>query len=199
MKTKEESVTEPNEHPDEQPEIVDAEATEQPTNGEGPGVEAAEEPAVELTPEEKLAEAEARAAEYLDGWQRERAEFANARKRLERSRAEARQNATIELITNLLPILDDFERALDNVPESLAGDEWVDGVNLIYRKLLAILERENIERIPSVGEPFDPNYHEAVMQEESDEFESGIVVRELQSGYRLENRVIRTSMVVVAA
>lgn len=186
-------MTEHNDFTDEQPDVVNA-------NGETPpGATAGEQPAGERTVEEKLAEAEALAAEYLDGWQRERAEFANARKRLERGRAEARQNATIELIVTLLPILDDFERALDNVPEALAGDEWVGGVSLIYRKLLSVLERENIERISAVGEPFDPNYHEAVMQEESDEFESGRVIRELQSGYRLENRVIRPSMVVVAA
>jgi molecular chaperone GrpE len=188
-------VTEPNDWNDEQPEFVEAEESTQGSNGEAP--EAA--PAAEQTLEERLAQAEARAAEYLDGWQRERAEFANARKRLERSRAEARQNATIELIVGLLPVLDDFERALNNVPEVIAGDDWFNGVSLIYRKLQVILERENIERIASVGEPFDPNFHEAVLQEASDDYASGVVVRELQSGYRLDNRVIRPAMVVVAA
>lgn len=191
-------MTEPNERNDEQPEIVEAEAATQRANGEEPvAPEAGEQPA-EPTVEEKLAEAEARAAEYLDGWQRERAEFANARKRLERSRAEARQNATIEVISGLLPILDDFERAIDNVPEAIASGDWFSGISLIYRKLQGILERENIERIVSVGEPFDPAFHEAVMQEASDVFESGAVIRELQSGYRLDDRVIRPAMVVVA-
>lgn len=194
MTREERTVTESNEQNDEQPDVVEAEVPEQATNGGEPDATQAEEPTVE----QKLAEAEARAAEYLDGWQRERAEFANARKRLERSRAEARQNATIELIGSLLPILDDFERAIDNVPEAIASDGWFGGITLIYRKLQAILERENIERIVSVGEPFDPTYHEAVMQEASDVFESGAVVRELQSGYRLDNRVIRPAMVVVA-
>ena len=153
----------------------------------------------DLSLEEQLAEAEARAAEYLDGWQRARAEFANARKRLEKSRIEARRNATVEVIGKLLPILDDFGRALENVPETVAEDDWFAGIALVHRKLVGILEEENIERIDAVGAPFDPNFHEAVMQEESEEYESGVVMKELQSGYRLGERVIRPAMVVVAA
>lgn len=152
----------------------------------------------ELSMDERLAEAEARAAEYLDGWQRERAEFANARKRLEKNRLEARQFAIIDVISRVLPVLDDFQRALDTVSESIAQDDWYDGIVLVQRKLLAILENERIERIATVGEPFDPNVHEAVMQESSEDHESGAVIRELQSGYRLDNRVIRPAMVIVA-
>lgn len=153
----------------------------------------------EVSLEDKLATAEAQAAEYLDGWQRARAEFANARKRLEKSRIEARRNATVEVIGRLLPVLDDFGRALENVPEAIAEDDWFDGIALVHRKLTGILEEENIERIEAVGAPFDPNFHEAVMQEESEEYESGVVIKELQSGYRLEERVIRPAMVIVAA
>jgi len=153
----------------------------------------------ELAPEEKLAIAEAKAAEYLEGWQRARAEFANARKRLERERGEARRNATIDVVGRLLPILDDFERAMESVPGNIANDSWFEGVALVYRKLTSILDNVNIERIEAVGQPFDPNQHEAVLQEESDEYESGVVVRELQTGYRLNDRVIRPAMVVVAA
>lgn len=149
--------------------------------------------------EEQLELAEAKAAEYLDGWQRARAEFANAKKRLERSRVEARRNATVEVIGKILPVLDDFERALENVPETIAEDGWFEGIALIDRKLRDILQSENIERIETVGHPFDPNLHEAVLQEESDEYESGTVVKELQSGYRLDERVIRPAMVIVAA
>lgn len=153
----------------------------------------------EVSLEDKLAAAEAQAAEYLDGWQRARAEFSNARKRLEKSRIEARRNATVEVIGRLLPVLDDFGRALENVPETIAEDDWFDGIALVHRKLTGILEEENIERIEAVGAPFDPNFHEAVMQEESEEYESGVVIKELQSGYRLEERVIRPAMVIVAA
>lgn len=153
----------------------------------------------DLLPEDKLAEAEARAAEYLEGWQRARAEFANARKRMERDRAEARRNATIEVVSNLLPVLDDFERALASVPEEIASNSWFEGIALVDRKLRSILDNVDIERIEAVGQPFDPNYHEAVLQEESHEHESGTVIKELQSGYRLNDRVIRPAMVVVAA
>jgi molecular chaperone GrpE len=149
--------------------------------------------------EEKLAAAEAQAAEYLEGWQRARAEFANARKRLEKSRIEARRNATVDVVGKLLPILDDFTRALDNVPDHVAEDSWFEGVALVHRKLQGILEEAGIEPIEAVGAPFDPNYHEAVMQEESDEYESGIIIKELQKGYHLGERVIRPAMVVVAA
>lgn len=153
----------------------------------------------ELTLEERLEEAEGKAAEYLEGWQRARAEFANARKRLERERVEARRNATIEVVGSLIPILDDFDRALETVPEEIADDSWFEGVALVHRKLRTILDKVNIERIEAVGQPFDPNYHEAVLQEESEEYESGTVIKELQPGYRLQDRVIRPAMVVVAA
>jgi molecular chaperone GrpE len=180
----------------EQPDAADerAEQTGEAATEAGDG----DMPSGELTLEEQLEEAEARAAEYLDGWQRERAEFANARKRLEKSRAESRQNATIDVISRLLPILDDFERALDTVPDAMADDDWFEGIVLVHRKLVGILEGERIERIATVGEPFDPNVHEAVMQEPSGEYESGAVVRELRSGYRLDQRVIRPAMVIVA-
>lgn len=161
--------------------------------------DAATEDGEEPTLEQRLQEVEAQAAEYLEGWQRARAEFANARKRLERERSEARRNATIDVVSKLLPVLDDFERALENVPEHIAEDSWFEGVALVYRKLASILEDASIERIEAVGQPFDPNVHEAVLQEESDDHESGMVIKELQSGYRLNDRVIRPAMVVVAA
>ncbi|MDT8305296.1 MAG: nucleotide exchange factor GrpE [Anaerolineae bacterium] len=189
----------------EEAEAVETSETESVTaaNGEQVQAELQDDEALPEGDEEldlvaRLAEAEARAAEYLDGWQRERAEFANARKRLEKSRVEARQFATIEVISGLLPILDDFQRALDTVPEEIAQNDWYEGIVLVHRKLLGILEKAQIERIASVGEPFDPNVHEAVMQEPSSDHESGMVIRELQSGYRLESRVIRPAMVVVA-
>ncbi|HSM56377.1 MAG TPA: nucleotide exchange factor GrpE [Candidatus Sulfomarinibacteraceae bacterium] len=163
------------------------------------GEEAAEEEGKEPSLEERLQEAEAQAAEYLEGWQRARAEFANARKRLERERSEARRNATVDVVSKLLPVMDDFERALENVPEHIGEDSWFEGVALVYRKLASILEETQIERIKAVGQPFDPNVHEAVLQEESDDHESGTVIKELQSGYRLNERVIRPAMVVVAA
>ncbi len=149
--------------------------------------------------EENLAQSETQAAEYLDGWQRARAEFSNARKRLERERAEAYGKAAIDYAKKVLPILDDFDRALANVPESVEQDEWYEGIILVSRKMHSILMDLNVERIEAVGQPFDPNIHEALSLTEAEGFESGTVVEELQSGYRLGDRVIRPTLVNVAA
>ena len=164
----------------------------------GNGVEAAPPPDTAQTLEEQLAAAQSEAARNLDGWQRTQAEFANARKRFEKQRAETYANANIDLVSKLLPLIDDFERALDSVPESEQSDPWIAGVSLVYRKMLAVLEEMNVQTIPSVGETFDPNQHEALTQEPSDEFASGVVVREMRRGYRLGDRVIRPALVSVA-
>jgi molecular chaperone GrpE len=150
-----------------------------------------------LSLEERLAEVEAEAARNLDGWQRTQAEFANARKRFEKQRVETTVNAHIELVGKLLPLIDDFERALDSVPDDQQGTPWVAGVALVYRKMLSVLDELNVEPIPAVGEAFDPNLHEALSQEPSDEYDSGIIGREMRRGYRLGDRVIRPSLVTV--
>jgi len=126
------------------------------------------------------------------------AEFANARKRFDKQRAETYVNATIDLVSKLLPLIDDFERALDSVPENEQNDPWVAGVSLVYRKMSSVLDEMNVQVIPSVGEPFDPNQHEALTQESSDEHQSGVIVREMRRGYRLGDRVIRPALVSVA-
>jgi molecular chaperone GrpE len=156
------------------------------------------EEAVELGLEERLAKAEAQAAEYLDGWQRARAEFANARKRLERERAEAYLNASVDIARNLIPILDDYDRAIGSVPATIAGDTWFEGLRLLRRKLQVILENINVKPIEALGAAFDPNFHEALALKPSDQYESGTVIEELQTGYRLGDRVIRPSLVNVA-
>jgi molecular chaperone GrpE len=150
------------------------------------------------SPDDELAAARAEAARNLDGWQRTQAEFANARKRFEKQRAEAYVNANADLVAKLLPLLDDFERALAAVPPSDQDDPWLAGVNLVYRKMVAVLEEMGVEPVPALGAPFDPNMHEALGQEPSDEYESGLVAREMRRGYRLGERVIRPSLVMVA-
>ncbi len=164
----------------------------------GNGVESAAASETPQSLEEQLAAAQADAARNLDGWQRTQAEFANARKRFEKQRAETYINANVDLVSKLLPLIDDFERALDSVPKSQQNDPWVAGVALVYRKMMATLEEMEVSIIPSVGERFDPNIHEALTQEPSAEHESGIVVREMRRGYRLGDRVIRPSLVSVA-
>lgn len=126
---------------------------------------------------------------------RARADFANYKKRIERNRIQERQDMKGDIIKRFLPVMDDMLRALQNAPE----DPWVEGIQLIYRKLEGVLEAENITRIKAVGEEFDPNFHEAIGEVESDDYENGQVAEVLQEGYMLGERVIRPAMVRVVA
>jgi len=141
-----------------------------------------------------LAEAKAKAEEYLAGWQRAQADFINYKRRTEQEKEEISQFANAILILNLLPILDDLERALTSTPPRLAKLSWVDGIRLIERKLQAGLEAQGLSQIKALGEPFDPNLHEAARLGKGKE---EIVIEELQKGYKLHDRVIRPSKVVV--
>lgn len=152
----------------------------------------------ELTLEDQLAAAQAESAKNLDGWQRALADLSNARKRFDRQTQLSYTNATVEVVGKLLPVMDDFDRAMQNVPEEISGNNWFDGLGGVLRKMNHILDGINAERIPSVGEEFDPNIHEALSTEPSDEYESGVVTRELQGGYRIGDRVIRPALVYVA-
>lgn len=147
---------------------------------------------------QELESVKAQANEYLDGWQRARAEMANLRKRVEREQAEFTKLANASLIARILPVLDDFERASQTVPDNLRELTWVDGIILIWRKLQSILEAEGLQPIQAVGEQFDPLVHEAVVQEETAEHEDGQVISELQRGYKLHDRLLRPSLVKVA-
>lgn len=140
---------------------------------------------------------EAKAAEYLDGWQRTQAEFSNYKKRVERDQAARSEMMRAENIKKFLPVIDDVERALANRPAE--AEAWVNGIELIYRKLTSILDSEGVTRIEAVGQPFDPNLHEAIVQEPSDTVESGHVIAVVQAGYMLGERVIRHALVRVAA
>ncbi len=151
-----------------------------------------------LSLEQQLEAARAEAQQNLDGWMRTQAEFANARKRMEKQRSQTYANATVDVLTKFLPVLDDFGRALREVPPELADHSWLEGIQLVQRKITTILEGFNVKPIEAIGQPFDPNCHEAIMKEASDEYESGIVSKELQQGYQMGDRVIRPSLVYVA-
>ena len=142
----------------------------------------------------KKALAEEKSEKYLANWQRAQADLINYKRRSEQERAEVVNYANSTLILNMLPVLDDLERALGNVPDELAESPWIDGIRHIYRKLQAVLDAQGVSVIEAEGKDFDPNFHEAVMSVEGEE---GKVIEETQKGYKLRNRVIRPTKVKV--
>lgn len=139
-----------------------------------------------------------KSAEYLDSWRRAAADFSNYRKRAEKDTGEFTKFSNMLLISRLLPVLDDFERAMQTLPENLRDLTWIDGIMLIARKMRAVIEAEGVKPIEAEGKAFDPNIHEAVIHEESDKHEEGIVISELQKGYMLHDKVLRPTLVKVA-
>jgi molecular chaperone GrpE len=148
---------------------------------------------------EQLNQAQAQAAEYLDGWQRARAEFANYKRRTEAERIELSATAGADVLARVLPAIDDFDRAANTLPDDLKDHAWINGVMLIYRKLLNTLDASNVKPIVvQPGDTFDPTIHEAITHEDSDQFSSGQIIAELQRGYKMGERVLRPAMVRVA-
>lgn len=165
------------------------------------GAEAAETPAdaADARCEAELDRLRAEAAANLDGWQRARAEFANYKKRSEAERSQLIFLTGVRLIEKMLPVIDDFDRVIANLPDDLKDNGWIDGVLLTRRKLIGLLEDEGVTPIPvNPGDPFDPAIHEAVTHEDSDQVAAGQIIAELQKGYRLDERVIRPALVRVA-
>lgn len=147
----------------------------------------------------QLAEAQAQAAEYLDGWQRARAELANFRKRNERERSQWQIELRAEVVSSLLPVLDDFDRAMENLAEDIQEHDWVSGIALIYRKFQTQLNELGVREIPAAGETFNPELHDAMMSREEPDTEAGTIIEVLRKGYTLNERVIRPALVVVAS
>jgi molecular chaperone GrpE len=152
---------------------------------------------------QSLEEQKAKVAEYLDQWRRAMADFANYRKRQERDQAQATLWANAGLLQSLLPVLDDLERALSELPtaEGAGAQEaaWAEGVRLVERKMRTTLEKSGLQEITSEkGLTFDPNLHEAVSNEESAELPEGTILQTARRGYRLGERVLRPAMVKVA-
>jgi molecular chaperone GrpE len=147
---------------------------------------------------QQLEAAQQEAAENKLGWQRIAADFANYKRRTEQDREQMMGLANEVLLAKLLVIVDDFDRAIVNVPAELHDNGWVGGIAAIDRKLDALLASEGLSPIEAVGKPFDPHEHEAVVQEERTDVADGTVVAELQRGYRIRDRVLRPAMVAVA-
>jgi molecular chaperone GrpE len=145
------------------------------------------------------AASEEKACEYLDGWQRSKAEFSNYKKRVNRDRDQYGKDAVGRVVKNYLPVLDDLERALKEKPVADSLETWVNGIELIYRKLALTMENDGVLPMEVTGEMFDPNLHEAVAQIESEGYESGQIVDVIQTGYRIGERVLRPAKVCIAA
>ena len=139
-----------------------------------------------------------KADEFSDGWQRERADFSNYRKRMSRDLDNQKVNNKIEILNKYLTIKDDLERAIKNMPESLIDEPWIDGIHLINQKLSKILDGEGIQPIPAEGLAFDPEVHEAISHEDTNEIESGFIIEVVQQGYTIGDRIVRPSQVRVA-
>ena len=170
------------------------EPAEPPEVEPAPPESAQAEPAETGTLEEQLANAKEDAQKYLGNWQRAEADFQNYKRRVEQERSESRRFASSALIINVLPILDDLERALGSLDARLAGLPWFEGIILIHRKLLVLLDNAGVTPIEAEGQQFDPSLHEAVTHVDGDD---GKVLTEVQRGYKLHDRVLRPAMVVV--
>ncbi len=146
---------------------------------------------------EKKDKKDERIEELTDQVKRQMAEFDNFRKRTDKEKSTMYEMGAKSVIEKLLPVLDNFERGLQTVPEEEKELPFAAGMNMIYKQLLSELEQIGVSTIETVGKEFDPNFHNAVMQVESDEFESGIVAQELLKGYLYRDSVVRHSMVSV--
>ena len=138
-------------------------------------------------------------AELEDRVKRQMAEFENFRKRTEKEKTMMFETGARSVIEKILPVVDNFERGLATVPEEEKGGAFAQGMEMIYKQLLTELENMEVKPIPTVGEEFDPNLHNAVMQVESEEYESGVIAQELQKGYTYRGSVVRHSMVAVVS
>jgi molecular chaperone GrpE len=147
---------------------------------------------------QQLIDAEQEAADNKAGWQRTAADFANYKRRTEQDREQMTGLANEVLLSKLLVVVDDFDRAIANMPDELKGNSWVEGVAAIDRKLDLLLTSEGLSPIEAVGKQFDPHEHEAIAQEERPDVADGTVIAEVQRGYRIRDRVLRPAMVVVA-
>lgn len=135
--------------------------------------------------------------ELEDRVKRQMAEFDNFRKRSEKEKTMMFETGAKSVIEKILPVVDNFERGLASVSEEQKADGFAQGMEMIYKQLMTELEKMEVKPIPAVGEEFNPDFHNAVMQVESEEYESGVIAQELQKGYTYRDSVVRHSMVAV--
>ncbi|MDI6591728.1 MAG: nucleotide exchange factor GrpE [Patescibacteria group bacterium] len=146
----------------------------------------------------KLEECQKKKDEYLAGWQRARADFLNYKKDEMERIGELIEYANTELILKILPILDNFDLVEKKLPENLKKDENIKGILQIKNQILDFLKNQGVEEIKSIGEKFDPNFQEVAEEIEAKDKESGIIVEEIQKGYKINGRLLRPAKVKVA-
>lgn len=159
-----------------------------------------ETPQEELSVEElqqQLAEEQKKSAASYDNFVRARADYENLKRRTETERGKLNAEIREKVLVKILPIVDDFERALQNVPENLKGEAWLSGVTMIEKKLKTFLEQENVSEIPAEGQEFDPRVHDAVHRDEESTGDKDVVQAVYQKGYKLGDKVIRPAVVKV--
>lgn len=141
---------------------------------------------------------QAQVDEYLDKYRRSLAEFSNYRKRQDRERQLQTWRIQADVIQALLPALDDFRLAVEHVPAEHADSPWVQGIVMIEQKLLGVLQQFDVTPIEAQGQPFDPRFHDAMLQDHSDEYPEGVVMEEIRKGYLMGGQVLRPTVVKVS-
>ena len=176
--------------------VETTETTAETTEGEAPGdCDVAEDTAEETVKDKKQEKID----ELEDKVKRQLAEFENFRKRTEKEKATMFEAGAKSVIEKILPVIDNFERGLATTKEEDKTNPHVEGMNMIYKQLMTELEKLEVKPIEAVGQEFNPDFHNAIMQVESDEYESGIIAQELLKGYTYRDSVIRHSMVAVVS
>jgi len=168
------------------------------TDQEHSTAEASDEVLAAAAADLKIAELEAQLKDANDRALRTQAELENYRKRAQRELADERRYAVVPLVRDLLPVVDNLERAIEAAQKAEGGQSLLDGVKLVWAQLENVLKQHQCVRIDTVGTPFDPNQHQAIAQEPSDQYPAGTVTRAAQSGYKLHDRVIRPAQVFVS-
>ncbi len=177
-----------------QQEAAQEEASGEPSAGDGEKTAKSEKKEKKKKKQDPLKE---KVEELEDRVKRQMAEFDNFRKRTEKEKTAMFETGAKSVIEKILPVVDNFERGLASVPEEEKDGAIAQGMQMIYKQLMTELENLDVKPIPAVGEEFNPEFHNAVMQTESEEFESGTVAQELQKGYTYRDSVVRHSMVAV--
>nr|WP_154895101.1 nucleotide exchange factor GrpE [Paenibacillus xylanexedens] len=180
----------------EQQETTAAESQE-PVNEAGAAEAQAEEMADQG--QDELARLKTEVEETQQRFVRAQADFDNFRRRTQKEKEELAKYASMKLVTELVPVIDNFERAMATVPEGTESQSFSKGIQMIFRQLETVLNNEGLTAMDTVGQPFNPEFHQAIMQVESDEYEEGTVVEEVQKGYMLKDKVLRPAMVKVSS